>query len=59
MRRLLVLLSFFALSFGAAFAQDARHLRNDPSYIWAEDAPGLSALDGQAGLLFRRNPSQD
>ena len=51
MRRLLVLLSFFALSFGAAFAQDARHLRNDPSYIWAEDAPGLSALDGLVAKL--------
>lgn len=51
MRRLLVLLSFFALSLGAAFAQDARHLRNDPSYIWAEDAPGLSALDGLVAKL--------
>ncbi len=51
MRRLLVLLSFFALSFGSAIAQDARHLRNDPSYIWAEDAPGLSALDGLVAKL--------
>lgn len=51
MKRLLVLLSFCALSFGVAFAQDARHLRNDPSYIWAEDTPGLSALDGLVAKL--------
>lgn len=51
MKRLLVLLSFCALSFGVAFAQDARHLRNDPSYIWSEDTPGLSALDGLVAKL--------